>query len=152
MVMVRLPVCASILKGMQYHVTAVVVSYNRARLLDECLSALNAQTRRPDSLVIVDNASTDGALQVARDFAGRTPIPAHILELRENTGGAGGFCAGIAYAVANGSAEPGIAEYVWLMDDDTVPTPTALEQLLAAADECVAVNDCLPTALGSKAV
>lgn len=124
--MVRLPACASILKGMQYHVTAVVVSYNRARLLDECLSALNAQTRRPDSLVIVDNASTDGALQVARDFAGRTPIPAHILELRENTGGAGGFCAGIAYAVANGSAEPGIAEYVWLMDDDTVPTPTAL--------------------------
>lgn len=152
MVMVRLPVCASILKGMQYHVTAVVVSYNRARLLDECLSALNAQTRRPDSLVIVDNASTDGALQVARDFAGRTPIPAHILELRENTGGAGGFCAGIAYAVANGSAEPGIPEYVWLMDDDTVPTPTALEQLLAAADECVAVNDCLPTALGSKAM
>ncbi len=58
MVMVRLPACASILKGMQYHVTAVVVSYNRARLLDECLSALNAQTRRPDSLVIVDNASS----------------------------------------------------------------------------------------------
>lgn len=115
-----------ILAGMQYSVTAVVVSYNRAGLLDECLSALNAQTRRPDSLVIVDNASTDGALQVARDFAGRTPIPAYILELRENTGGAGGFCAGIAYAVANGSAEPGIAEYVWLMDDDTVPTPTAL--------------------------
>ena len=137
---------------MQYSVTAVVVSYNRAGLLDECLSALNAQTRRPDSLVIVDNASTDGALQVARDFAGRTPIPAYILELRENTGGAGGFCAGIAYAVANGSAEPGIAEYVWLMDDDTVPTPTALEQLLAAADECVTVNDRLPTALGSKAV
>ena len=70
---------------MQYSVTAVVVSYNRAGLLDECLSALNAQTRRPDSLVIVDNASTDGALQVARDFAGRTPIPAYILELRENT-------------------------------------------------------------------
>ena len=75
-----------ILAGMQYSVTAVVVSYNRAGLLDECLSALNAQTRRPDSLVIVDNASTDGALQVARDFAGRTPIPAYILELRENTG------------------------------------------------------------------
>ena len=35
---------------MQYSVTAVVVSYNRARLLDECLSALNAQTRRPDSV------------------------------------------------------------------------------------------------------
>lgn len=60
---------------MQYSVTAVVVSYNRAGLLDECLSALNAQTRRPDSLVIVDNASTDGALQVARDFAGARRFP-----------------------------------------------------------------------------
>lgn len=43
-----------------------------------------------------------------------------------NTGGAGGFAAGLAFALAEG------AELVWLMDDDTVPEPDALAALLAA--------------------
>ncbi len=141
---------------MQYSVTAVVVSYNRARLLEECLDGILSQTRRPDRIIIVDNASTDGARQVAYGFAERSPIATKVIGLPENLGGAGGFCAGIAYAAYQGVGRrkptPGVVDYLWLMDDDTVPTPGALAALLDASDLCVETNGCLPTILGSKAV
>ncbi|MEE1295522.1 MAG: glycosyltransferase [Bifidobacterium sp.] len=136
---------------MQYFVTAVVVSYNRADLLAECLAAMDAQERRPDRLVIVDNASTDRAPRVARDFAARTAIDTDVVALRVNTGGAGGFAAGMALAL-DSDVPHGDIPYIWLMDDDTVPSPGALAELLRAADACAAQNHCLPAALGSKAV
>lgn len=106
-------------------VVAVVVSYNRAKLLGEALDALDDQTRPLDEILVVDNASTDDAVDVAR---GHRAAPT-VVELERNTGGAGGFAAGIAVAV-----ERLRADLVWIMDDDTIPTPTALEALLAARD------------------
>ena len=40
-------------------VCAVVVTYNRKRLLLECLESLKKQTRPIDAIYIIDNASTD---------------------------------------------------------------------------------------------
>ena len=37
----------------------VIVTYNRVQLLRECVAHAEAQTSRPDSIIIVDNASTD---------------------------------------------------------------------------------------------
>jgi rhamnopyranosyl-N-acetylglucosaminyl-diphospho-decaprenol beta-1,3/1,4-galactofuranosyltransferase len=48
--------------------------------------------------------------------------------LTSNTGGAGGFAEGVAWAVERG------ADLVWLMDDDGVPAPDCLERLLAVGD------------------
>ncbi|RYQ16769.1 glycosyl transferase family 2 [Bifidobacterium pseudolongum subsp. globosum] len=158
------------LGAMRYSVTAVVVSYNREDLLAECLDGIDRQTRRPDRLIIIDNASTDGALAVARDFATRTHIDAQVVPLPHNVGGAGGFAAGIALAVeplmeprrpdepgvgyrmGGYEPQPGLIHDVWLMDDDTVPLPNALEELLRASDACIAQNGRAPAALGSKAV
>jgi GT2 family glycosyltransferase len=106
-------------------VVAVVVSYNRAELLGAALDALAVQTRAVDRTVVVDNASTDDALEVARSH---TSAP-HVVALTRNTGGAGGFAAGLATAVSDLGAD-----LVWVMDDDTIPTPTALAELLAARD------------------
>ena len=66
---------------MRYSVTAVVVSYNREELLAECLAGIDRQTRQPDHLIVIDNASTDGALGVARRFAARTAIPTRVVAL-----------------------------------------------------------------------
>ena len=52
---------------MRFNVTAVVVSYNREQLLGECLDGLAVQTRPADRVIVVDNASTDHALQVAHE-------------------------------------------------------------------------------------
>jgi rhamnopyranosyl-N-acetylglucosaminyl-diphospho-decaprenol beta-1,3/1,4-galactofuranosyltransferase len=105
-------------------VTAVVVTYNRRDLLLEALAAVQAQTRVPDAVIVVDNASADGTAAAVH-----AQFPAvHLAELTRNTGGAGGFAYGMARAL------DGAADLIWLMDDDTVPGPGALDALLAARD------------------
>jgi GT2 family glycosyltransferase len=104
---------------------AVVVSYDRRDLLIEALDALVAQTRSVDQVVVVDNASGDDSAVVAIEH----PVGADVVELARNTGGAGGFAVGIAHALQSHRAD-----LVWLMDDDTIPTPSALAELLAARD------------------
>ena len=51
--------------ALEARVVAVVVTYNRETLLAQCLDALAAQERRPDAVVIIDNASTDSSGAVA---------------------------------------------------------------------------------------
>ena len=103
-------------------VVAVVVTYNRRDLVLESLAALAAQARRPDAVIVVDNASTDGTADAVRALD--SDVILH--ELERNTGGAGGFAYGIAAALRSA------ADLVWLMDDDTVPEPDALAALLDA--------------------
>jgi rhamnopyranosyl-N-acetylglucosaminyl-diphospho-decaprenol beta-1,3/1,4-galactofuranosyltransferase len=118
-------------------VVAVVVAYNRRGLLLETMSALAAQSHPLGALVVVDNASSDGSGDAVRE---RMP-DADLLTLPRNTGGAGGFAVGVARALQH---TPG---WIWLMDDDTVPTPTALEELLRATTMAPGV-----TVAGSRAV
>ncbi|WP_243718748.1 glycosyltransferase [Actinomadura sp. 7K534] len=123
-------------------VAAVVVTYNRRDLLTEALTALRAQTRVPDRVVVIDNASSDGT---AEAVAGRFP-EADLLTLPRNVGGAGGFGAGIARALDGG------ADLLWLLDDDTVPEPGALEALLAARERATTADEGPPTLAASRVV
>lgn len=108
-------------------VVAVVVTWRRLELLREALPAVLGQSRAPDAVVVVDNASGDGTAQVvAAEHPG-----VDLLELRRNTGGAGGFTAGLQRAL-----ERHDADLVWLLDDDTVPTPDALASLVDAWSRC----------------
>ncbi len=119
-------------------VCAVVVTHNRRALLDECLTALTAQTRLPEWILVVDNASTDGTAEMVR--AEHPEV--EFLALPENIGGAGGFHEGLRTAHERG------AEWAWLMDDDTIPTPDALQALLHGA--YVAPVSPAPLVLSSK--
>ncbi|WP_278038826.1 glycosyltransferase family 2 protein [Agromyces ramosus] len=106
-----------------------MVAFNRRDLLHESLTAVLNQTRAPDRVIVVDNASSDGTdSMVAQDFPS-----VELVRLGTNSGGAGGFAVGLSLAVAAG------ADHIWLMDDDTVPTTTALQESLralrAVADE-----------------
>jgi rhamnopyranosyl-N-acetylglucosaminyl-diphospho-decaprenol beta-1,3/1,4-galactofuranosyltransferase len=105
---------------------AVVVAYNRRDLLIEVLDALAGQTAPVAAIVVVDNASTDDTAAVVRE---RYPH-VDLVSVARNTGGAGGFAIGAARAVVRQSAD-----LVWLMDDDTVPTPSALEALLSSVGD-----------------
>jgi len=102
-------------------VCAVVVTHNRRERLRECLVALAAADPAPDRVLVVDNASTDGTLaMLAREHR-----DVEVLALDQNQGGAGGFHEGMRRAHEDG------ARWLWLMDDDTVPEPGALGELLA---------------------
>lgn len=106
-------------------IATVVVTYNRKALLERCLLAIASQTRSPDRVLIVDNASTDGTREW---LAGWLPdhLPSgELLALTENGGGAGGFAKGMQWAIDAG------ADWVWMMDDDAEPHLDALGHLLS---------------------
>lgn len=120
-------------------VCAVVVTFNRSDMLRRCLAALGEQTQAPDRILVVDNASTDGTTEMLR----REHPTVEVLRLEVNEGGAGGFHEGIRHAHATG------AEWLWLMDDDTIPTPSALAELVAAAER---LDGSPPALLASRVI
>ena len=105
-------------------VIAVVVTHDRLDKLRQCIGCLRAQTA-PCDVLVVDNASADGtAAWLAEQEQQWDAL--QVLTLAENTGGAGGFNSGMRRA-----AEAGY-DYIWIMDDDCLPKPDALEKLLEA--------------------
>lgn len=104
-------------------IAAVVVTYNRKELLLQCVERLLEQQGASCDVLVVDNASTDGTRQAVESL---TDPRIHYQNTGENLGGAGGFNFGMRWAVEAGY------DYVWIMDDDTLPQPEALAQLWAA--------------------
>lgn len=105
-------------------IIAVVVTYNRLPLLKECIKALQNQTVLPDQILVVNNNSTDGTAE----WLG-TQQTVTVIE-QQNRGGAWGFYTGVKQAYYNH------ADWIWLMDDDSIPDPTALDELLKALETC----------------
>lgn len=100
-------------------VLAAIVTHNRRELLGRCLDALDAQTRRPDRVLVIDNASTDGTAEML-DARNTWRIA------QPNLGSAGGWHRAIAETMAHGF------DAVWLMDDDGHPDAAALGVLTGA--------------------
>jgi GT2 family glycosyltransferase len=105
------------MKDMQ--ILTVVVTYNRCMLLSRCLDNLLAQKRQSDQILVVNNASSDGTVEMLE----KRKIP---FITQENSGSAGGWNRGIQHALDNGF------DAVWLMDDDGFPDASALGLLEAA--------------------
>ncbi|HYJ28181.1 MAG TPA: glycosyltransferase family 2 protein [Nocardioides sp.] len=124
-------------------VAVVVVTYNRADLLVGMLDGLAAQTRTPDAVIVIDNASTDHTRAV---LDARTDLPLHVTTSQTNLGGAGGFHLGVRAAYDTGY------DRVWLMDDDVVPAAGCLEALMAVDEDClIAVREDLGGTMVEKA-
>jgi len=102
-------------------VAAIILNFNGGRGLLEALKALFESSSIP-TVYIVDNASTDdSAHEAVRHY------PAiRLIKNEKNLGFAGGMNIGLRQALIDG------AEYFWLLNDDAVAEPTALEELLRA--------------------
>ena len=105
-------------------VVAAVVTRDRRELLEQSLGAVLGQTRAPDGVVVVDNASSDGTgAMLASSFPA-----AKVVRLETNEGATGGFHAAIEAGLREG------ADWLWLLDDDCFPAPEALEELVAGIE------------------
>ncbi len=101
--------------------SVVIVHYNTSEDLDRCLASLDAcPPACPHEVVVVDNASRDGALAAVRE---RRPGVRWLLN-HENVGYARGVNQGLAAAPA---------EYHLVLNPDIVVTPGAIDALLAFA-------------------
>lgn len=120
---------------MDYSVAAVVVTYNRKILLQECLDAILNQSYPVSKIILIDNASTDGtgAFLKENGYLDKSGIDYRLMD--KNLGGSGGFYEGLRIA-----REDMGCDWVWIMDDDTIPTENCLEKLLIAYDKIAAKN------------
>lgn len=99
-------------------IAAVLVTYNRLELLKEAVLAVKDQDHRVDYFIVIDNNSTDGTREWLDSQEGM------IVKYQENCGGSGGFHTGIALAATYK------VDWVWVMDDDTIPQPDTLRKLI----------------------
>ena len=99
----------------------VIPNWNGRDWLPGCLDSLAAQTLAPSEIVVVDNGSTDGSLEL---LAARAPA-VRLLELGRNTG--------FAFA-ANRGVEAVGASAVALVNTDVVLAPDWLERMARALD------------------
>ncbi len=107
---------------MRNKTAAIVVTYNRKALLQKNLESLLAQTQKEYlDVLVIDNASTDGTREAIDGYVTKSLIKYY--NTGANLGGAGGFHFGIKLAVELGYGT------LWILDDDTMPTATALEEL-----------------------
>ena len=102
--------------------TVVVVNWNGELFLQRCLTALLAQTTKPHEIILLDNASTDGSLEIACRFPS-----VRVIALEQNTG----FARGNNLAIEVVSNE---SEWIALINPDAFTQPHWLEALLAAAE------------------
>jgi rhamnopyranosyl-N-acetylglucosaminyl-diphospho-decaprenol beta-1,3/1,4-galactofuranosyltransferase len=141
---------------MKERIATIIVTYNRKKLLLETLKSVLEQTLLPDTIFVIDNASTDGTPDVLlkRGYIKELP-PQHLKEpweyrsrlnflekpiefiyirLPQNTGGAGGFHEGIKRAYQQNY------NWFWLMDDDGIPSKTCLETLYRFKDKALWIS------------
>lgn len=102
-------------------VAVIIVNYNAGDMLGRCLTALERQTFRDFSVIVVDNDSSDGS---AEGIELRHP-GVKLLRAGGNIGFAAGNNLGIRHAVG--------AEWILLLNPDAYAAPDCLERLVAAA-------------------
>lgn len=103
-------------------VSVVIPNYNGSRFLNDCLQTLKTQTYSDFETILVDNASDDRSIELARGI-----IPdIKCIELSQNRG----FSAAVNQGIRNSGGE-----YIVLLNNDTVLTETWLEKLVLSIEK-----------------
>ena len=105
-------------------IAAVFATMNRAQTAVACVEALAGQTRPPDLVVVADNVSCDETVSALKGM-GALPFPLKVIEMPDNRGNAGGVEVAMDHAFGQGM------DAVWILDDDSFPRASAVEELLA---------------------
>ena len=106
--------------------TFVIPAYNMESYLDRCVNSLLSATNTDDiEVLVVDDGSQDGTLEMAQKFEARYPGIVRAIH-QENKGHGGAVNTGIA--AANGM-------YVKVVDADDWVDPESLEQVMTVLRE-----------------
>jgi GT2 family glycosyltransferase len=105
-------------------IATVVLNTNRREDTLDCLRSLERSSYSHRHDIVLDNNSTDGSVQAIRAEFPRVEI----VLLQENRGYAGNNNVGISTALARG------ADWVFVLNEDTVLAPDCLEEMVRAAE------------------
>lgn len=108
---------------------AVIVTFNRKKMLVDNIEMLLQQKRVIDKIFIIDNCSTDGTYDYLTEKGWLNTEQFVYVKTKSNIGGAGGFYTGIKTAYEDG------ADWILLMDDDGRAADENTFQILMNAAE-----------------
>lgn len=105
-------------------VSAVVVCYNHERYLEQRLRSILNQTRLPDEIIFVDDASSDASVKIASSVALRSPVPFKFVVNEQNSGS--------PFAQWIRGIDAASSELVWIAEGDDFSDSRFLENLVPA--------------------
>lgn len=107
-------------------ISVIVPMYNREKYIRECVESLIGQTypREELELIFVDDGSTDGTVDIVKEYEARFPDNIMIVELPQNSGGRPGLVRNIGMGYAGG-------DYIMFVDSDDVVDPAIIERMAA---------------------
>lgn len=106
-------------------VSIAMCTYNGAQYLQQQLLSLRNQSRRPDQVIICDDASSDNSVAIAQAFAQEAGIPVHIQVNPQNLGYTKNFEQAISLCTQ---------DLIFLCDQDDLWQPNKIEQMVAVFD------------------
>ncbi len=115
-------------------VTVIIPNYNGITYLKTCLSSLRTQSYKDFSVIVVDNASTDGST----DFIREKYPEVTVIRLDKNYG----FCRAINIGIKNADTE-----FVLLLNNDTKAEKNYIRTLVNAMDRLPHAFSCAPKML-----
>ncbi|MDQ7087208.1 MAG: glycosyltransferase family 2 protein [Acidobacteriota bacterium] len=104
-------------------VSVLLLTWNSRRLVGEALASVWAQTREPDEVIVVDNASSDGTPEQVEAIAGGR---ARLVVMTRNHGYSGGFNRGLRLAGG---------DFLLLLNPDVRLDPDFIEQALRGFED-----------------
>lgn len=107
-----------------------ILTYNRASCLKVCLESIIDQLNDDVEIVISDNASSDNTCEIVNDFKKRADVVSYFRSDKNN-----GFDRNVLSALEHSKGE-----YVWLMGDDDILLPGAVEKVLKTLNENEALS------------
>ena len=115
----------------------LVLNYNGHETLPACLRSIFRLEYPTFRVVVIDNASTDGSFESAKEHHRE----AHFIKNSENVGFARGINVGIRFALDQR------AEYVWLVNPDTIVSKDSLRILVELLEQNARVGMASPLIL-----
>lgn len=109
-------------------ISVIIPVYNVERFVEECLRSVFAQTMRDYDVIIVDDCSTDGSLEIVCRVCNECAGDIHVSILST------GHTSGVSVA-RNMGIDASTARYVYFIDSDDYISADALEQMASVAQK-----------------
>jgi GT2 family glycosyltransferase len=108
---------------MRVAISVLIVTYNSAETIEDCLTSLNRQTFRDFEVILVDNGSKDDTVKTIEFLGPRLTYPFKLVPLGENKGFAGGNNHALRFAKG---------QYIALLNPDAAADDNWLAELWRA--------------------
>lgn len=111
---------------MQESLYCIIINWNLINDTQECIDSLIAAGIKPQQMIVIDNGSTDGSCAILRERYGRD---IHLIENKTNLGFVAASNQGMRTALDLN------AEWVFIINNDTIVSPTILTEFDRASKD-----------------